>query len=144
MFRFSLERVLEYRKRLEDEAVQALAEARHRVEELGRRIERCREEVMENRTALLTPEAADGPMRLLIGDYLEALRLDERRLREEQAAWEEEVDRRRAAAVEAARNRRLLEKLKEKQAARHARQERLNEQRVYDETATLRFTPVSF
>ena len=144
MFRFSLERVLEYRKRLEDEAAQALAEALHRVEDLRRRIERCRAEVLENRAALLTPEAAEGPARLLIADYLEALRHDELRLLDDQAAWEEEADRRRVTAVAASRERRLLEKLKEKQAARHARQERLNEQRVYDETATLRFKPVAF
>ena len=144
MFRFSLERVLEYRKRLEDEAAQSLAEALHRVEDLRRRIERCRAEVLENRAALLTPKAADGPSRLLIADYLEALRHDELRLLDDQAAWEEEADRRRVTAVAASRERRLLEKLKEKQAARHARQERLNEQRVYDETATLRFKPVAF
>lgn len=144
MFRFTLEKVLEYRKQLEDEAAQALSEALNRVEEIRLLMERCREEVQENRAALLQPEAAEGPLRLMIGDYLEALRRDEQMLLRNKAQWEEEADRRRAVAVEASRNRRLLEKLKEKQAARYAQHERMNEQRVYDETATLRFKPVSF
>ncbi len=144
MFYFRLEKVLEYRKQLEDKAAQALSEALLRVEKIRRALARVQEETLENRIALLSPQAAEGAFRLMVMDYLEALRRDAKRLAGELRLWEEETDRRRAVAVAASRDRRLLEKLKEKQAERHARQERINEQRVYDETATLRYTPVAF
>ena len=52
-----------------------------------------------------------------------------------------ELNKRRREAVAAARDHKLLEKLKQKQAAKHVKEEERKEQNEFDEMATIRFKP---
>lgn len=143
-FRFRLEQVLDYRKRLEEEAMQALAEAVMRRDALQERIEAIQKEQIRQQVHLFHAENLLPAERWLLQNYLEALRVDLETTREQLVPAEEEVDRCRVELVEKSQERSLLDKLKEKQAEKHAALERQREQREFDETATLRFKPASF
>ncbi len=143
VFHFRLEQVLAYRRQLEEEAMQALAEATMRRDATLARIERLGTERDEQRERLSKAQDLAPAELWLARSYDEALREDLARQQELLAAQEEEVHARRIALVEKAQERELLDKLKEKQAKRHAEQERQKEQREFDETATLRYKPAA-
>ena len=143
-FQFRLEQVLVYRKRLEEEAMQALAEAIMRRDALLARIEAIQTEQAGQRERFSRAAALDAAERWVLQTYMDGLQWDLERAREALAQAEEEVDRCRAELVEKAQERSLLDTLKEKQAAKHAMLERQKEQREFDETATLRFKPAAF
>jgi flagellar FliJ protein len=138
MFRFGLEKILDYRVQLEEQAKMELAKAlaAHRAREKAAAA--LRQAMARHATAL------EGKKDLTVADiwlwqaYGNRLRQDtavaESALR--QAA--EEVSRRRAVVVARSTERKLLEKLKAKQAARHAREEGLKEQKQHDEMAVVR------
>jgi flagellar FliJ protein len=142
-FRFSLEQVLRYRKQLEEEAMQELARARARLEECEAFIRRCEAEIMAQRETMSRPDNLASEARWLVSGYLAGLTRDLDLARERRILCEEEVDRCRAKLVQRAQDTSLLEKLKARQAARFAHAEQLQEQKTYDEIATLRFVPAS-
>lgn len=143
-FRFRLEQVLDFRKRLEEQAMQALAEAVMVRDNLVERIRALQEEQTMQQERMFHADTLDAAERWLLQNYLDALRVDLETARKHLALAEEEVDRCRVELVEKSQERSLLDKLKEKQAAKHAALERQREQREFDETATLRFKPASF
>ena len=73
--------------------------------------------------------------------YKDRLVNDLSQAREHERVLAQEVHQRRAELVQKAKDRKLLDKLKEKQGIRHELEERLREQSVYDEMATLRHQP---
>ena len=143
-FRFRLEQVRLYRKQLEEQAMQALAQAVVQRDALKNRIRALRKTLEEQRARLSRAEALDAAERWLVSNYAAALKEDiasaERALKEA----EEHVDLRRSELVQKAKERGLLDSLKDKQSARHLQLERQHEQRNYDETATLRYRPAAF
>ena len=143
-FHFRLEQVLAYRKRLEEEAMQALAEAVMRRDALLERIEAIKKDQAAQRERLASPAGMEAGERWVLQSYMDGLKLDLKRAVERLALAEEEVDRCRVELVEKAQERSLLDTLKEKQAAKHAMLERQKEQREFDEIATLRFKPATF
>ena len=142
-FRFQLETVLEFRRALEEQAMQTLAAAIMRRDSVKERLTYIEAELMQQREKLCRAASLTAAERWLVQTYETALKEDKHRAVAELAECEEEIDLCREDVVKKSQERQLLEKLKEKQAARHTRQERLTEQRVYDETATLRYAPVS-
>ena len=142
-FRFQLEPVLDFRRALEEQAMQTMAAAIMRKDSVKERLEWISAELAVQREQLCRAASLAPAERWLIHTYETALKSDRERTVVELAQCEEEVDICREDVVKKSQERQLLEKLKEKQAERHARQERLTEQRVYDETATLRYAPVA-
>lgn len=143
-FKFRLEQVLAYRRQLEEAAMQELASAVMRRDQLADRLERLKADEAAQRETLCRADALDSAERWLVLSYVDALRDEQKRVREDLARAEEEVDRCRVVLIQKAQERELLDKLKDKQAVRHAKEEREQERRTYDETATLRYQPVSF
>ena len=143
-FRFRLEQVLVYRRQIEEKAMQALAEAVMRRDALVERIAAIREDQAAQRERLASPALMQAGERWVLQSYMDGLKLDLERAMEQRALAEEEVDRCRMELVEKSQERSLLDKLKEKQAAKHAALERQKEQREFDEIATLRFKPATF
>ncbi|MDR2075866.1 MAG: flagellar export protein FliJ [Desulfovibrio sp.] len=143
-FRFRLETVLDYRKRLEEEAMQTLAGAVLRRDGLLARRQSLQGTRAEHRDRLCGAHLLTAAERWLLQGFLRALERDLKDTENALRQAEEEVDRCRTALVQKARERSLLDRLKEKQAAAHAALERANEQRAFDEAATLRYTPASF
>ena len=143
-FTFRLEQVRSYRKQLEEQAMQALAQAVMRRDATLSRIAELHETIAEQRAKLCRAESLSAAERWLTHTYEAALKRDLVDARELLAEQENEVDQCRIELVQKAQDRNLLDKLKEKQAARHALEERKQEQKTNDETATLRYKPAAF
>lgn len=142
-FRFRLEQVRRYRKQLEEQAMQVMALAVMQRDATMARIHSIREE-LEEQHILLSSAASLSPAELwLARTYESALQQDLATAERLLSKQEDAVDQARQVLVERAKDRGLLDSLKEKQAARHARLEREQEQKTNDETATLRYKPAT-
>ena len=138
-FRFKLEKVLEYRRQLEERAMMVLAEERRQEGRLADALEggrAARGAPAAGLPARTHPEpAAPRPFR----SHRERLGPDFERATAALAAQTEVVAKAQAALVDRARERKLLDKLKTRQAALHAKAENIAEQKEYDEMSSLRF-----
>ena len=143
IFRFSLEQVLRYRKQLEEQAMLRFAEATAVRDKRLREKEACEAAIAETRAKLARAAELDADERWLLTGYLSALTYDLEQAKVDLAALEEQVDRCRADLTQKAQDRKLLEKLKEKQANRHRLAENHKEQQNYDDIATIRYTPTA-
>ena len=139
VFTFRLEQVLRYRIQLEDEAKQRLAEATRVRDAIRARIAEIDEELVVARQTLHDfPMLSEGE-RYVAQTYEVALRAERKTALIKLLQQDALVEDCRIELTAKAQERSLLEKLKEKQAKRHAKEELLHEQRTNDETATLRF-----
>lgn len=144
LFQFRLEQVLQYRKQIEDIAKQRLAEVTAQRDATKKKIKELQTALKEQRQRRISIADSDPGQRWIEKEYEKVLYNE---LEVAHVALEEQellVDQAMQDLVVKAQERNLLEKLKEKQLQRYMLQERLNEQRVNDETATLRFTHASF
>jgi flagellar FliJ protein len=139
-FRFRLQTVLRLRSALCDERRGQLAEALRLRGELDERMAALAREMAELRHHC---QEVSGPGPVRIDCLVDAQRY-ESHLRSEQAALEvqrqsvtREVERRRQALVEADRELRVLEKLRDARQARHLADERRQETAQFDEMARL-------
>ncbi|MCL1940178.1 MAG: flagellar export protein FliJ [Desulfovibrionaceae bacterium] len=142
-FRFRLEQVRLYRKQLEERAMQALAQAVAHRDALKEHIAALQQALVEQHARLSRAEDLEAAERWLIQNYASGLKEDLRNARIALEEAEDAVDQCRADLVQKAKERGLLDTLKEKQAAKHLQLERQQEQRTYDETATLRYKPAA-
>lgn len=143
-FHFSLNQVLGFRKLMEEQAMFAFGRAvQARDKRLREKVE-CEAEIEKARTKMANAAMLDADERWLISGYATALTHDLERARRDLAALEEQVDHCRVELTERAQDRKLLEKLKEKQAKRHTMAENHKEQQNYDDIATIRFSPPAF
>jgi flagellar FliJ protein len=137
-FTFRLETLLRLREATREERQLQLAEAyrvdvvlqqrlRAAVEELRSLRDRCRQAV--------GPGTVDVDRLVAAQRYELALRAFQRGLEQQRAAVAAEIERRRLALVEANREVRVLEKLREKQSARFQEEENRRDIRRLDEVA---------
>lgn len=114
VFRFRLDKVLRYRRRLVELRSQEVAAAELEAADLRRRLE----ELGVQMTALSrSAQAADGfdvRARRELAVWLDRLEIRSRELADEIAAAEEEAARRRTALAEAWREREVLERLRQR------------------------------
>lgn len=136
-FRFRLEKVLDYRTQLEERAMQELALASGRLAEEERRLDGLGQELTRQR-ALLHSRITHAGERWLAGAFIKALQADIEALRAGLPLLQEEENRCRVELMLRSKERKLLDKLREKQAHKHGQEEKLKEQREYDETQTMR------
>jgi len=143
-FRFKLQKVLEYREQLEDQAKVALARVQQMYIEEERRSEALRTLLTEQENKLysnvLLPAGERWVLEYFIRGVREDLQSSQMRLR----TLAHMVAEAQKTLRERARDKKILEKLKARQRERYELEERYKEQRSYDETATLRFKAASF
>lgn len=142
-FTFRLEQVRLYRKQLEEQAMQLLAQSVMRRDAIRARLNSLERALAEQRMVLSRVFTLDAGERWLANQYEGALKQDIAETVVLLHELEKQVDAYRTDLVEKAKARGLLDSLKEKQAAKHQRQELQNEQKNNDETATLRHKPVA-
>jgi flagellar FliJ protein len=139
-FRFRLERLLELRAYREREALYRLAEATGHCVRLARRIQ---ETESQRGPAFRSAPGGAGVLDLGLFAYRERylawLEATRRRLSEELARREKQRLEVQARYLEAAREHKVLEKLKERRAAEHRRQARIEEYNVLDDVAASQF-----
>jgi len=143
-FRFRLERLLELRARKEQEALYRLAEAAGHCVRLARRIQELGQ---ERGAAYRSVPGGAGSLDLGLYAYRERylawLESSRRRLSEELARREKQRQEVQARYLEAAREHKVLEKLKERRAAEHRRASRIEEFNVQDDVAASQFLRAS-
>ena len=139
-FVFRLEKVLEYRRQLEDQARMALAHAKAQHD--------SQQQIVADTNMRLTAHMERGFGRRatqadiwLWTQYREALDKDLATAKAELERLASILQTRREEAVLRSRERKLLEKLKDRQAKKHHVQESQREQKEFDEMATIRHKP---
>lgn len=138
-FLFKLEKILEYRRQLEDQAKLALSQVRQeilvqtkRVETLENDLQACLLEM--SRTKQMTPAEL-----WLWSGWRKRLELDKRQAQAKLIDLQQLAETRRLELVAKSKDRKLLEKLRAKQAEKHGQEEQRKEQKELDETGTLRY-----
>ncbi|MCT4534636.1 flagellar export protein FliJ [Halodesulfovibrio sp.] len=141
-FKFKLQQVLEYRTQLEDQAKLALAEVQAKYQKQVQRVDGLRKALADNQELMST--TTDPAQTWIIRNFLQGVRQDISTAEHRLLTLAQELNSARQVLTEKAQEKKLLEKLKENQAKRHAHEEKIKEQLQLDETATLRFKPQAF
>jgi flagellar FliJ protein len=143
-FRFRLERLLELRARKEREALFRLAEATGHCVRLARRIQELGQ---ERGAAYRSVPGGTGVLDLGLFAYRERylawLAASRRRLAEELERREKQRQEVQARYLEAAKEHKVLEKLKERREAEHRRLSRIEEFNVQDDVAASQYLRAS-
>lgn len=137
-FVFSLQKVLDYRRRLEEQAIRDFAEAQRQLEHERATLARLmalRGECLNRsrRTHQLVVEMLDVEQ-----TYLSALEERIEAQRQRVAEAERVLEERRQALIEAQRGRKMLERLREKHYERWRQEFLRTEQKALDDLATVR------
>lgn len=138
-FRFRLEKVLEYRISLEEQAQMAVAQALAACAAQEKVVGDLELSKAAHESALLGDKVLTAEELWLWRAYQDRLEIDLRQARTILFGLHELLSQKKAEAVEKSKDKKLLEKLKNKQAERHAKDQLFLEQRQYDEIATIRF-----
>ena len=138
-FHFKMQKVLDYREQLEEEAKVDLALKQRLLEEARALFERLKAELRQTEDRLFESALVPQAERWLLEQYVKGLRGDVANAALQARMHEQLVDEARKLLAARAIERKLLEKLKERQNLQYLREEQLKEQRVNDETATLRY-----
>lgn len=143
-FRFNLQKVLDYRSQLEDQAKLALAKAQQAHQRQVKLIAEINRNLVEHLESMAHATDLTAADIWLSRNYANRLAGDLFQARQREAQLAQDVRTRRLELVEKAKERKLLEKLKETQAIRHEREENRKEQAEFDEMATLRYQAPAF
>lgn len=138
-FRFKMQKVLDYREQLEEEAKVQLAAQQKRLREEQARLDSLRQELRDAEDRLCGAAFMQAGERWLLEQYVKGLRADTAAAAMQVRMLEQLVEEARKLLAARAIDKKLLEKLKERQKQYYAREEQLKEQRFNDETATLRY-----
>jgi flagellar protein FliJ len=136
-FHFRLEKVLEYRQQLEDQARLALAQAQARHDEQERTLAGIAKRLSAHLEKGFGTSVTQAEIWLWTC-YREALERDMASAKTELQRLALILQNHRQEAVLRSREKKLLEKLKDRQAKKHHVAENLAEQKEFDEMATIR------
>jgi flagellar FliJ protein len=139
IFRFKLQKVLEYREQLEDQAKVALARVQQLHIEEERRNAALKILLTEQESRLYSNALLPAGERWLLEHFIRGVREDLQSSQMRLRTLAQMMAEAQKTLRERARDKKILEKLKARQRERHELEERTKEQRSYDETATLRF-----
>ncbi|MGE4442245.1 MAG: flagellar export protein FliJ [Desulfomicrobium sp.] len=137
-FHFKLEKILEYRRQLEDQAKLALSLTRQQIAEQNTRLEALSADLQACLLTLGTLKQMTQAELWLWTGWRERLELDKKHAQAKLDELKHLAEARRLELVAKAKDRKLLEKLRAKQAEKHVQDEQRKEQKEFDETGTLR------
>ncbi len=138
-FKFSLEKVLKYREQLENEAKALAAGLQQKSQALKDRYAQLKqEERLQEQKLAATPFSQSGD-RWLIDMYIKAIRQDIAQTQTDIAKTDAELEQAKRVLAEKSKDRKIMEKLKEKHFEQYKKEEQLKEQRNLDEIASIRF-----
>lgn len=143
-FRFSMQKILYYREQLEEEAKIRLAQVQRMYIVQEQRFAELNILLREKETLLYHDLTLDAGERWLTENFIKGLRADMASTQLRLRALHQALLQARQHALECAKNKKILEKLKERQKERHDQEERDKERKVHDETATIRYNVASF
>lgn len=138
-FKFALEKVLQYKEQLENEVKSKLANLNAQKERLKERYANLKnEELFQEQKLSQTPVTEMGE-RWLIDTYIKAIRQDIQQTQKNIAMLDTQIEQTRLELAQKAKDKKVMEKLKEKHFERYKKEEQLKEQRNLDEIASIRF-----
>lgn len=143
-FLFNMQKILNYRMQMEEEAKVRLARARQMHLEEERRHEELRQLLSEKEAQSYAQLAMDAGERWLLENFIKGLRSDMAATQLRLRSLRQTVELARQVVLERAKERKSLEKLKERQEERYRAEERDNERKTNDETASLRRNAAAF
>ncbi len=139
-FRFRLETLLRLRQSARDQCRLRLAESQRADEELRRRLAGLGKEqgrLHEHGRRAAGPGAIDIERLIEADSYAAALRREEAELRRQREALAGEIQTRRDVLLQADRDARVLEKLRDRQHERHRQDQQRRESKQLDERGML-------
>jgi len=142
-FKFTLQKVLDYRVQLEEQARLELAKAQNVFSRQADLCQSIRDEISRILEESSREKRLDRDEMWLWRNYETRLREDLKKGETKLLELARILNQKRREAVVRARDRKLLEKLKAKQAKRHEDERKLSEQREFDEMAAIRHSPWS-
>lgn len=140
-FFFKLEKILDYRRQLEDQARMSLAVAQREHDEQSGLCEDIRGQLLAHDERVQKEQKFDAHTIWLNRLFEKRLEQDLTEARGELARLALKLQKCRSDVIERSKERKLLEKLKANQAKKHHEEEELKEQKEFDESATLRYKP---
>lgn len=144
VFRFRLQKVLDYRLQREEQARMDLTRARHLYRIQAEKVEGLAARLAGHDMARQGQQPRDASEFWLWRTYREWLNFELNKERHKLQELATVVAGKRQVVIESAKERNLLEKLKSRRFMEHQRTEQLVEQRQHDEIATIRFQAKSF
>lgn len=142
-FSFKLEKVLDYRGQLEEQAKSALAAAQAKYDAQVRVVDDLVSRLKAHMAKERESQKSTNDM-WLWRQYKDALEQDISQARYRLSELELNLHKRRQEAVEKSRDKKLLEKLKQTQAKKHHEEESAREEKENDEMATIRYESKDF
>ncbi len=143
-FKFNMQKILDYRAQLEEEAKIKLAEAQRLYLHEESRMHTLKEQLAQMEADLYKSLDADHATRWLLENYIKGLREDISQTTLRMRHLQELVSQCRTLVLMRAKDCKIMEKLKEKQQERYYAAEKEHERKVNDETATLRHAVTAF
>ncbi len=143
-FIFAMQKILDYRGQLEEEAKVRLAKAQKLLLREQTRITHMQTQLTDMEGQLYRNLEMDMATRWLTENYVKGLRADIAQSSMRMRQLKEAVEHSRELVLIRSKERKVLEKLKEKQRERHLAAEKEYERKINDETATLRHGKVAF
>jgi flagellar FliJ protein len=137
-FHFKLERILEYRRQLEGQAKLAMSIVRQQIAAQNQRVEALHKDLEACLLEMSRTKQMTQPELWLWTGWRKRLELDKSQAQAKLAELRQLAEKRRLELVAKARDRKLLEKLRAKQAEKHVQEEQRKDQKEFDETGTLR------
>ncbi len=139
-----MQKILEYREQLEEEAKIKLAEAQRMLLHEETRMQGLQEQLAEKERDLYKNLETDAATRWLLDNYIRGLKEDIAQTSLNIKHLNVLVGQCRTLVIMRAKDSKILEKLKEKQQERYYVAEKENERKINDETATLRHGLTTF
>lgn len=138
-FKFSLEKVLNYREQLENEAKARLGFLQEKSRMLKEHYRSMKEEELLHEEKLCATPFSESGERWLLDNYIKALRQDMIQTQKNIAGVDEEIAQAKQDLAQKSKDKKVMEKLKEKHFENFKKEEQLKEQRNLDEIASIRF-----
>lgn len=140
-FKFKLEKILDYRGQVEDQARMSVARAQAQFIEHQQHIERLRAALLKHENSLNEmKDPSEGDL-WLWRNYRDRMLEDIFKADDVLKYYAKVLAMARERLVAAAKNKKIMVKLKERQAANYYEEEGRKEQSEFDEMATLRYKP---
>ncbi len=140
-FRFKLEKVLEYRRSLEDQAMQALAQAQQAYDSQKGLLESLKARLAEHHESWKQREDFTAQDLWLHDQYTRRMEQDIIEADADLQQMALKLQQARQQVLTRSKDRKLLEKLKTRQAETYHAEEQRKEQREFEEAASLRYEP---
>jgi flagellar FliJ protein len=142
-FSFKLEKVLDYRTQLEEQAKADLSKAQRNYDAQFSVVENLNNQLAGHMVKEIESQKSANDM-WLWRQYKDALEQDLSQARYKLSELELNLHRFRQQAIERSRDKKLLEKLKQTQAKKHHEEESAREEKENDEMATIRYESKDF